>query len=494
MSKYEKSNYNLETVQAWDEASWNFKENCDKANWKTTIAHLFENDWKKWDLKTWINKVEKINESIDWVWTKIQIYTEVFNHLVNQLIKKKISSKNLLEKSVDLWERMLHDLIAMNVDDLRNWEMAVALTNIIDINHLNWIRWKVFSESMWQALYNVIIELDILMTAWETAILKEPKKVDKLSSNIQKTKKELLDIAKNSLFCTNEWKERIINILEIQKWEVEIILDDIEFNIWWTWLWIKWEEKRISNFVDQHWYKIEIWKSKLIKIEEWQDIIYFQEKPDENWIIWPRSNWITRIRNIMKWLVWEWWENLTFSQFLKKIWKKKASKLPERLINQCKWLKMWQIATWKTTIFNPFISRTLLWWLDKDQIVDISAQIHVTWNPWRKISDWIAWYDDLAIDIDISEVVLPQIIEILQILWEITDNDAIWSWNMWIPYIVICDKNSTARIIAEAINKKIIAKKLWTVIKKENKNIVWKVNWVWIGKSEIMIEKEKIAA
>jgi hypothetical protein len=32
---------------------------------------------------------------------------------------------------------MLHDLIAMNVDDLREGEMAVAVTNIIDINHLN---------------------------------------------------------------------------------------------------------------------------------------------------------------------------------------------------------------------------------------------------------------------------------------------------------------------------------------------------------------------
>jgi len=31
---------------------------------------------------------------------------------------------------------MLHDLIAMNVDDLRDGQMAVMVTNIIDINHL----------------------------------------------------------------------------------------------------------------------------------------------------------------------------------------------------------------------------------------------------------------------------------------------------------------------------------------------------------------------
>ena len=70
-----------------------------------------------------------------------------------QLYKNgELSKKDAIGKSVDLWERMLHDLIAMNADDLRDGEMAVMVMNIIDINHLRGERGKIFSESMSRAM------------------------------------------------------------------------------------------------------------------------------------------------------------------------------------------------------------------------------------------------------------------------------------------------------------------------------------------------------
>lgn len=312
--------------------------------------------------------------------------------------KWNISDQDLLDLSVELWERMLWDLIAMNVDDLRNWEMAVAVTNIIDINHLKWVRGKVFSDSMWIALENVIWELDIAMTAWETAVLWEPKKVEQLLGVIDRMWGELRKVLDLDIWDDIKWQIR--NILERAYSRMRVIEQELEFNIGWTGLWVIWS------------------KNKLVDLEAWQAIVYLQEKPTNNWIIWPRSNWITAIRKHMANLAWEWWENLSFEEFLKIVWE---DRLPTRLKEGCAGLQMWDIATWKTTVFNPFISRKLLWGLENDPIVDISSIIHVTWNPWRKISEWLRGKDNLWVDLHLEGVKLPQIIEILQILWQISD-------------------------------------------------------------------------
>jgi phosphoribosylaminoimidazole (AIR) synthetase len=68
---------------------------------------------------------------------------------------------------------MLHDLIAMNADDLRDGQMAVSVTNIIDINHLGGERGRVFSESMAKAMEQATSEIGIGNVAGETAVLKE---------------------------------------------------------------------------------------------------------------------------------------------------------------------------------------------------------------------------------------------------------------------------------------------------------------------------------
>lgn len=436
--------YRLEVVWAWDEASWNFKGACDSANEQLTIRNLLENTWRWWKIKTWQNWVERVVESIDWVWTKVQIYTNVFNELVKQKESWEISDQELFDTSVELWERMLHDLIAMNVDDLRDWEMAIAVTNIIDINHLKWIRWKVFADSMAKAMWNVITELDIAMTAWETAILWEPKKVSQLLWLIDDIWASLTQVL--DLDISEVAKNKIRAILDKAYSKTSIIHSDLEFNIWWTWLWVVWTAE------------------KLVELKPWQRIIALQEKPTKDWIIWPRSNWITAIRKYMTSLAWEWWENLTFEEFCDKIWVEEAYKIPERLTAELSWLKMWDIATGKTTVFNPLVSRSLLWWLGNNPIADISSIIHVTWNPWRKIKDWLRWNDDLWINIDLTWVKIPQIIELIQILCNVSDEDAIWSWNMWIPYVVICENDWAEEIIRKAFEEWYIAKDIWEII------------------------------
>ncbi|MDR2190481.1 MAG: hypothetical protein LBP53_04785 [Candidatus Peribacteria bacterium] len=52
-------------------------------------------------------------------------------------------------------------------------------------------------------------------------------------------------------------------------------------------------------------------------------------------------------------------ENLSFETFLEEIGEK-ADKIPNDIKTECKGLTMWDIATGKTTVFNPFVSRTLL--------------------------------------------------------------------------------------------------------------------------------------
>lgn len=79
----------------------------------------------------------RVKEDIDGVGTKIQIYLDMFETLCQRYRDGEISEEECITQSRDTcWVPMLHDLIAMNADDLRDGQMAVSVTNIIDINHL----------------------------------------------------------------------------------------------------------------------------------------------------------------------------------------------------------------------------------------------------------------------------------------------------------------------------------------------------------------------
>jgi hypothetical protein len=57
------------------------------------------------------------------------------------------------------------------------------------------------------------------------------------------------------------------------------------------------------------------------------------------------------------------------------------------LLEQCSGLTLGQIATGKTTVFNPLIARDMLGGLENKPTVRISSLIHVTGNPGRKIKE-----------------------------------------------------------------------------------------------------------
>jgi hypothetical protein len=79
----------------------------------------------------------RVKEDIDGVGTKVHIYLDMFEDLCQKYRDGKISEEACILQSRDIcWVPMLHDLIAMNADDLRDGQMAVSVTNIIDINHL----------------------------------------------------------------------------------------------------------------------------------------------------------------------------------------------------------------------------------------------------------------------------------------------------------------------------------------------------------------------
>jgi|GEM_PF-2835947 len=116
----------------------------------------------------------RVKEDIDGVGTKVQIYLEMFEWLCCQYRDGKISQEDCITQGRDMcWVPMLHDLIAMNADDLRDGQMAVSVTNIIDINHLRGERGRLFSDSMKEAMERATSEIGIGNAAGETAVLGE---------------------------------------------------------------------------------------------------------------------------------------------------------------------------------------------------------------------------------------------------------------------------------------------------------------------------------
>jgi len=461
MSQSELQRYSEEVIGAWDEASGNFKWACEAANDDTSIRHLFDKNGG-YELKEWY----ATKESIDGVGTKLQIYTSAFEAYIKQFEAKEITDEELFQVSVRIWKRGLSDLIAMNTDDLREGEMAVAVTNIIDINHLKGLRGKVFADSMAEAMGQVIRENDIMMTAGETAILGEPKKVEMIQEQIELLKgniKKSLD-SETIDQMAEQWP--ILRSLDIFNKSLDDIMEEIEFNIGGTSMWISTGEK-------------------LVELEQWQIVVAIHEKPKDG-IIGPRSNGITAIRKGMRSLGGSSWESLSFENFLEVIGDEKASLLSDELKSECAGLQMWEIATWETTIFNPFVSRVLLGGVEGSPKIDIASLIHVTGNPVKKIEEWLGGKDNLGVDLDISNVKIPQIIEILQCLGAISDEDAMSSWNMGVPYVIVCNTTEDAALAIDLWKEQWFDMSvIWEIKEKNDEFKESQIKWVWIGDSTI---------
>jgi hypothetical protein len=362
----------------------------------------------------------------------------------------------------------------MNADDLRNGEMATAVTNIIDINHLEGKYWEMFTKSMAEAMGKVIQELDIAITAGETAILWEPTKVEQYAKTINALM-ELLEAwhkREESLHnMVTEWEKKesetlkndlknAKDLLQALTNRYHIIEKQLRFDLGGTALWVRGENE------------------KFIETQIGQKVVMLQEKPTENGIIWPRSNGISEIRKKMKEVAGEERASLTFEEFLKKIWPEKTDKIPDKLKQECTGLKMWDIATGKTTVFNPFVSRTLLWGVNRNPLVGISSQIHVTGNPWHKIKKGI---DKYGVQLNLEGVKLPQIIELLQHICDIDDKTALNKRNMGVPYALVCEDSDVEKLLQTASEHWYTAK----VIGEITEDAGVQIQNVWIGGTTI---------
>ncbi len=449
--------YFNDVIKRWDEASGVFLAACEDGN-QSSMAYqlnilnpdgsveIDKNPSNSFELR----KIRAVKETIDGVGTKVQIYTNQFENIFQSREKKEIEGEEAKKQATELWERMLMDLIAMNSDDLRWGELAIGATNIIDINHLTGMRGHLFQDSMADAMKKTIQATGIAMTAGETAVLGISPEAAKIYLLAERMIADINDIiARDNHDSTFEsWSTNacIKEIIDIFDDKAKMKLEEISFNIWWTCLWL-------ATIHD-----------KLIPLKDGQVIIGFQEIP-ANGIIWPRSNGITKIRDDMKTIMGDWRENTTFEDLLEKIWAEKSEKIPDNVKTVCAGKKMRDIATGKTTVFNPFVADILLGGIRSQPEVWISKIIHVTGNPLKKISEWINKDKENIhiINLDLFDMPSPQIITLLQAALDIPDEIAMNKWNMGVPYAIVCDKGDYETIINTAEIHGITAKVIGTV-------------------------------
>lgn len=110
---------------------------------------------------------------------------------------------------------------------------------------------------------------------------------------------------------------------------------------------------------------------------------------------------------------------------------------------------IWDVATGRTTVFNPFVSRVLLGGIDGDALYGVSGLAHMTGNPPRKGAELIG-ERNLGITIDYSEVELPQIIQMCMLAEDLTFEEGFSMWNMGIPYMITCRPEYAEDVIALA--------------------------------------------
>ncbi len=502
--------YEWNVLWGWDWNSHATKWGVDEANIRTSDFVRWLLTWKDWEIRLW-NYI--LSMWTDWVWTKIQIYMRQFENYFQEYNKSEKSEENYniaLTSTIELCDRMLADLTAMLFDDWIKWERSIAFTDIIDTNNTDnthgtrpEIFFKAFKISLWKS----IIGKDSLNLNWETANLWEnwkfvraleryrkswelaKKEVTRLTNEINNQRNQLALLYPSSspevrlatskiekgMQSNKDWRRNIIEEFKSARKDMIDLWNELELNLAWTFLWVKKAEK-VTN--------------KLVKMEEWDKIIVLSETETKNWIISPRSNGLTLIRQKCKELLWDNWENKTFEDYLLTIGSK-ASKLPKKLKQKLAWLKMWDIATWETTVFNKFIADDLLGWIKWKPIAKISGLRHWTWNPQYKLHSGLEWREDLMIDIDISELEKADIFTLLQVAFDLDDKTVAKPWNMWIPYTIFCKPWEEDKILEQARESWITANLVWEIKKRWEDDPSVRIKWVWIWKSEITYSKDR---
>lgn len=467
------SDYEESVHQPWKIASDVFK----KAGNPDDVPNIVEkgNQWFKfWDYE--------VSEQSDWEWTKWQIYEDEFENIWTSHINDKLSYENAYQEWVSLWNWRIRDLFAMNTDDHIQWQVCFSLSDYIHVNYLAWRKWMFFVETFWQAMKDVVTDIGIKVHTWETAIMGHSPEAVELLHAWQEEREKIIKIvtATESTWYTIERQQTRDDLIKkicetYDEWSeiAKKILWKIRVSLSWTSLAVSKSKKAIEknrltkDSIDD----LNDWTLESIKA--WDAIIMIQESPYE-WIIWARANWYTAIREGMKEKLWENRWSILFddihSEYKHKYW----ISFNNELVQACKWKKLRQIATWRSTIFNPFVSRDVLN-ADKQweaPIVLLSWMAHVTGDPLYKLTNILKWNNNLQLNLDYKDVVIPHICQILQIIWWVNDKTAMNQWNMWVPYVLSCDESKVNELIELGKEKWYVLKKIWSVYKKtssENK-------------------------
>jgi len=88
--------------------------------------------------------------------------------------------------------------------------------------------------------------------------------------------------------------------------------------------------------------------------------------------------------------------------------------------------------------------------LDGEPEVLLSSITNVTGNPKHKIKNGLRGAENMAVDINMTTTKLPQVIEIIQRLTGMSDEEAMSSWNMGVPYVLACPPSEVEKIIEKA--------------------------------------------
>lgn len=126
---------------------------------------------------------------------------KAFNSLYEKYRADKTdTNKEQLEATArDLFYRMLLDLYAMNVDDFRHGDIALAVSNILDINHITLTgddaeQGEIFCTAFAHAIGRVIEKTQIACVAGETAILGDDDNLKDTRDNLGAVVDELLTL------------------------------------------------------------------------------------------------------------------------------------------------------------------------------------------------------------------------------------------------------------------------------------------------------------
>lgn len=462
MNPYSNDTYSVHVIQAWDDASAHFKKAAIEANKKSLANESWLLNGNRLLVPATATIIQKASQKTDLagheiqtdgVGTKVRIYMKAFNSLYEKYRANKTeTNKEQLEVTArDLFYRMLLDLYAMNVDDFRNGDVALAVSDILDIDHITLSgedkeQGEIFCIAFAHAIGRVIETTKIACVAGETAILWDGDKLNDTRDNLGRIVDKLLWMSQTASKITSTGQlpvdvellvigvKALIEEATCVKEKQTVIDRSVELNLGWS----------TTGYRNGE---------KLIPLEAEQVVIALFENKTSKGIISPRANGISAIRASMEKLLGKEWATLTLQDYFDTL---DAKLIPidgqVKLRLSQMWLDtpLWDIATGETTVFNPLVAGTLLGGIEHWPLIplSISWQIHVTGNPVGKWSDVVA-DSGLGIDIDYSGIEIPQIIEMCMIAERQSFADGMKKFNMGIPYALVCSQAQAKRVVNE---------------------------------------------